>query len=146
MWSTGRAGLHHARKSSFLRSRRSRAATIFNHVNVVAGAEHLDRWPGHADFGPEAGHEDFFLPVPRWLRGTRDRPMSSSRCARRPLAGKHVEQLRPDVAAERFGFDGGKDGWDAEFLGHLGKEGDVVDERCAVDTWRRQIAFAVGDR
>jgi len=48
------------------------------------------------------------------------------------LAGKHVEQLRPDAAAERFGFDGREDCGHVELLCDFGEECDVVDERRAV--------------
>ena len=48
------------------------------------------------------------------------------------LAGKHVEQLRPDVATERFGFDGREDRGHVELLCDFGEECDVVDERRAV--------------
>lgn len=44
------------------------------------------------------------------------------------LSGKDVEQLWPDVAAERLGLDCGEDSGDVEFLGDLGEQNNVVGE------------------
>src|SRR5256886_2617571 len=48
------------------------------------------------------------------------------------LAGKDVEQLRPDVAAEALRLDGREHGGHVEFLRHARQERDVVDHRGTV--------------
>ena len=49
------------------------------------------------------------------------------------LAREHVQQLRPEVAAEALGLDGAQDGGHLELPGRLREQGDVVDEGGAVD-------------
>ena len=48
------------------------------------------------------------------------------------LAGKYIEQLRPDVTAETLCFDSGKHGGHVEFFRDLGEKRGVVDDRRTV--------------
>ena len=44
------------------------------------------------------------------------------------LARENVEQLRPDVTAERLGFDGREHGGHVVFFGNFGQQRCVVDQ------------------
>src|SRR5439155_4569586 len=111
------AGLHHAGERGFLSGRRSRTAAILDDINVVACADHFDGWPGHTHLRPETGHDDVLL------AGCFDGfaefhgvPGVHGTAFNHRLAGKHIQQLWPDIAAERFGFDSSKHRWHVEFI------------------------------
>lgn len=110
------------------------AAAVLHDVDVIPCAQHLDGGPGHADLRPETGHEDVLLPG--GLNGGTEAgiiPGVHGGAFHHRLAGEHIQELRPNVAAEGFRLHRGEHGGDVELLGHLGQERHVVDQGSAVD-------------
>ena len=129
-----RAGLHHPRQRGFLRGGRRRAAAVIDHVDRVARVEHRQRRPGDAHFGPQSGENDVLatggldcLPEACVVPGVHAAALHDR------LTWEDVEQLWPDVTAERFGLNCGEHGRHLEFLRNLGHQRNVVDQQRALD-------------
>ncbi len=128
------ACLHHAGEGGIVRGLGGGSAAVFDYVEVVAFAKHFDGGPGDADLCPKAGHYDVFLAC--GFDGGAEGgvvPRVHARAFDGLLAREDIEELRPEVAAKAFGFNGGEDSGDVELFCDFGEEDDVVDEGGAVN-------------
>ena len=128
------ACLNHAREGRLLSGAGRGAAAIVHDVDCVSGGDHRERGPGHADFRPKPRQDDV-LATRRLDGGTEAGviPRVHRGALKHGTAGEHVQQLRPNIAAEALRFDRGEHRRHAELLGDAGEEPDVVDEPGPVD-------------
>ena len=129
------SGLHHTVHGVFVRIGRGAARSVGHHVDLVAAFQHrAEREGGVADFGPEAGDDDFLAAVGRQRVAHVLIVPGVHRGALEDLVFREDgEQFGIGVAREALGFDGGDGGWDVEGLGSLCQADDVVLENLPVD-------------
>jgi hypothetical protein len=126
--------LCHARKGSLMSGRTGGATRIFDHIEIEAFGQHVQRGPRHADFGPQARKHDVFA-----SRGANSsaEPFVIPRVHRSPLddllAGKHIEQLGPQIAGKTLGFNRRQNRGHSKQFRPFGKQQGVIDQRLAVD-------------